>query len=80
MEEEYQDELAKEKDIDTSVLGAEELDDEEVGGCEGKLGGDIADDHPGSPASVGQYICQRGTKELQLLIDAQMFEVISEEQ
>ena len=55
MEEEYQDELAKEKDIDTSVLGAEELDDEEVGGCEGKLGGDIADDHPGSPASVGQY-------------------------
>ena len=54
MEEEYQDELAKEKDIDTSVFGAEELDDEEVGGCEGKLGGDIADDHPGFPASVGQ--------------------------
>ena len=39
------------------------LDSEEVlGGGEGELGGDVADDHPGSPASVGQYICQRVTK------------------
>ena len=57
MEEGYQDELAEEKE------GAEELDSEEVlGGGEGELGGDVADDHPGSPASVGQYICQRVTK------------------
>ena len=56
VEEGYQDELAEEKEVDSSVLGAEELDSEEVlGGGEGELGGDVADDHPGSPASVGQY-------------------------
>ena len=70
VEEGYQDELAEEKEVDNSVLGAEGLDSEEVGGGEGELGWDLADDHPGSPASVGQYICQRVTKELQLLIDA----------
>ena len=48
--------MAEEKEVDSSVLGAEELDSEEVhGGGEGELGGDVADDHPGSPASFGQY-------------------------
>ena len=56
MEEGNRDELAEEKEVDSSVLGAEELDSEEVlGGGEGELGGDVADDHPGSPARVGQY-------------------------
>ena len=56
MEEGNRDELAEEKEVDSSVLGDEELDSEEVlGGGEGELGGDVADDHPGSPASIGQY-------------------------
>ena len=38
VEEGYQDELAEEKEVDNSVLGAEELDSEEVGGGEGELG------------------------------------------
>ena len=51
VEEEYCDELAEEKEIKDSVLGAEGLDeDEELDGGEGKLGEDLEDDHLVAPA------------------------------
>ena len=53
MEEEYCDELAEEKEIKDSVLGAEGLDeDEELDGGEGKLGEDLEDGHLVAPAEL----------------------------
>ena len=53
MEEEYSDELAEEKETIGSVLGAEELEEDEVlGGGEGRLGGDVADGHLGAPVKL----------------------------
>ena len=55
VEEGYLDELAKEKDTNATVLGAEELDNEgdAPDGDQDKLGGvEEADGHLGSPAAV----------------------------
>ena len=53
MEEEYCDELAEEREINDSVLGEEEPEEDEVlGGGEGKLGVDVADGHLVAPAKL----------------------------
>ena len=51
---EYCDELAEEKEIKDSVLGAGGLDEDEEldGGEEGKLGGDLEDGHLVAPAEL----------------------------
>ena len=80
MEEEYSDELAEDKETIGSVLGAEELEEDEVlGGGEGRLGGDVADGHLGAPVKlVSTFVKER--RRIFSKVDAQMFEVISQGQ
>ena len=78
MEEEYCNELAEDKEINEGVLGAEEPEvDEVLDGGEGKLGGDVADGHLAAPVKlVSTFVKER--RRIFSIIDAQMFEVISE--
>ena len=80
MEEEYCDELAEERVTNDSVLGEEEPEEDEVlGGGEGKLGGDVADGLLVAPAKlVSTFVKER--RRIFSKVDAQMFEVISQEQ
>ena len=53
MEEEYCDELAEDWDTNDIVLGVEgPVEDEVLGGGEGKLGVDVADGHLVAPAKL----------------------------
>ena len=78
MEEEYCDELAEDQEINEGVLGAEEPEvDEVLDGGEGKLGGDVADGLLVAPAKlVSTFVKEQ--RRIFSIIDAQMFEVISE--
>ena len=80
MEEEYCDELAEDQEINEGVLGAEEPEvDEVLDGGEGKLGGDVADGLLVAPAKlVSTFVKER--RRIFSIIDAQMFEVISQGQ
>ena len=80
VEEEYCDELAEDSEINDGVLGAVESEGNEVlDGGEGKLGGDVADGLLVAPAKlVSTFVKER--RRIFSKVDAQMFEVISQEQ
>ena len=80
MEEDYCDEFAEDWDTNVSVLGVEEpVEDKVLDGGEGKLGEDVADGLLVAPAKlVSTFVKER--RRIFSKVDAQMFEVISQEQ